>query len=688
MSRALRTVCFAVVAAVLLAPGARPAGAQGEGKLVVAWHVHSLDPSRIESEGDERLVLACFEPLTVFDPATGAVSPGAAESWQASPDGRTWTFVLREATWRKRDGEGFKEVAKVTAEDFVYAWLRLIDPGTASPHAQLLDALPGVSVLSTDRPRAAALDRIVADLDDAIGGKANRTLSGEVFLAFLGEPDRGARRWLGELNAPEAREALAWKEKDGYPAPKARKLMGVLSAERDRLLKLVAEAEQHVGKDRAFWAKDARTLVVQAAGASPWVPSLVSRGPLAPVHPNTVDRRRDKAFTASQNFVANGAFVSATEFPLSETDDSGEPTQFKVVLVKNPHFHGAGKVPSSRIECLVNEKPDEVLRRYGLGELAWIGAGGVTAEALKAVRAAKAPDAKTDTGFARDCKAAAADLYDAASGAVYLLRFRCAPPLDQPGPRRALAALVDREVLAKAQGSGATLPPLRRIVHPRTAGVAEVAVPAWDPGKAKAMYGPRKFEDSVSWITLLAASDDDKVADALAAAWRKGGIPDDVSVTVKAPGKDLRDAVDGGQWEAALWRWSPGFDDPLAFLTAFTTGHPAGDHRWSNPVYDALVAGATDPAAFAASPAAGAKDLAPVKAALPGAKDPKGLEALRRVLLAEAERILLDEAVVVPLWMPVTTGVLSRKVRGVQMGGPNARALLDVVSVLEASVAE
>ena len=56
--------------------------------------------------------------------------PGMATRWTTSPDGLTWTFYLREALWS--DG------VPVTAEDFVFAWQRLLDPRTAAPYAYFL----------------------------------------------------------------------------------------------------------------------------------------------------------------------------------------------------------------------------------------------------------------------------------------------------------------------------------------------------------------------------------------------------------------------------------------------------------------------------------------------------------------------------------------------------------------------
>ena len=54
--------------------------------------------------------------------------PGAAERWEASEDGTRWTFYLRQdARWS--DGR------PVTAHDFVYTFIRAVDPASANVYA-------------------------------------------------------------------------------------------------------------------------------------------------------------------------------------------------------------------------------------------------------------------------------------------------------------------------------------------------------------------------------------------------------------------------------------------------------------------------------------------------------------------------------------------------------------------------
>jgi ABC-type oligopeptide transport system substrate-binding subunit len=72
-----------------------------------------------------------FEGLTVPDPRTLEPLPGQAESWDVSPDGLTYTFHLRDGL-RWTNGE------PLAAEDFRYAWLRVLAPETAARNASLL----------------------------------------------------------------------------------------------------------------------------------------------------------------------------------------------------------------------------------------------------------------------------------------------------------------------------------------------------------------------------------------------------------------------------------------------------------------------------------------------------------------------------------------------------------------------
>jgi oligopeptide transport system substrate-binding protein len=96
----------------------------------VPSEVESLDPAHIETWTANTIGLDLFEGLTRID-ATGRVVPGVAQTWtRTAPD--TWVFKLRhDARWS--NGQ------PVTAEDFVYAWRRVVDPKTGSKYTILVE---------------------------------------------------------------------------------------------------------------------------------------------------------------------------------------------------------------------------------------------------------------------------------------------------------------------------------------------------------------------------------------------------------------------------------------------------------------------------------------------------------------------------------------------------------------------
>lgn len=91
----------------------------------------SLDPAIQTGQADGRIVGSLFEGLTRYDPVTANPQPGLAARWEISPDQRAYTFFLRtNAAWST--GE------PITADDFVYSWLRALKPETGCEYAGLL----------------------------------------------------------------------------------------------------------------------------------------------------------------------------------------------------------------------------------------------------------------------------------------------------------------------------------------------------------------------------------------------------------------------------------------------------------------------------------------------------------------------------------------------------------------------
>lgn len=72
------------------------------------------------------------EYLVRLSPVDNSIVPGAAESWESSEDGLTWTFKIREGMkWVNSKGE---VVGDVTAHDFVFGWRELLNPANAAEY--------------------------------------------------------------------------------------------------------------------------------------------------------------------------------------------------------------------------------------------------------------------------------------------------------------------------------------------------------------------------------------------------------------------------------------------------------------------------------------------------------------------------------------------------------------------------
>ena len=91
---------------------------------------NTLDPHQANGTWENNIIGDMLIGLYTED-AEGKPVFGSATDHQISEDGLTHTFTIREGmTWS--DG------TPVTAQDFVYAWQRILDPATAAPYASLI----------------------------------------------------------------------------------------------------------------------------------------------------------------------------------------------------------------------------------------------------------------------------------------------------------------------------------------------------------------------------------------------------------------------------------------------------------------------------------------------------------------------------------------------------------------------
>ena len=121
----LVTVLGSACSSVALTQGPRLARSQTL-RVIIDDQPQTLDPGQSQYSFENAVLRVIDEPLLRALPDLSGVMPAAAETYDVSNNGTQYTFHLRKtAEWW--DG------TPVKAQDFVYAWRRLIDPRLAAP---------------------------------------------------------------------------------------------------------------------------------------------------------------------------------------------------------------------------------------------------------------------------------------------------------------------------------------------------------------------------------------------------------------------------------------------------------------------------------------------------------------------------------------------------------------------------
>ena len=95
----------------------------------------TLDPAFVSDIYSRTVVTQISKGLVQFDTHLNPI-PAIAEFWEASRDGRIWTFTLRQ-------GVQFHHGREVTAQDFVYSFTRLLSPKALGPVTDFLRQVQG-----------------------------------------------------------------------------------------------------------------------------------------------------------------------------------------------------------------------------------------------------------------------------------------------------------------------------------------------------------------------------------------------------------------------------------------------------------------------------------------------------------------------------------------------------------------
>lgn len=364
-------------------------------------------------------------------------------------------------------------------------------------------------------------------------------------------------------------------------------------------------------------APDARTLVLALTQPNADFPAIVASGPWIPMHPATVENLRSGDLSA---YVGNGPFILA----------EWKPNQ-RITVRKNPHYRDAAAVKLDTIRFLAFDNGDTEERAFRAGQV----------DVTMAVPFTKLATYRTEQpGLLRQ-----APLHETR----YLVLNTTRPPLDDPRVRRALALALDRTSLVeKIVLSGR---PALNFVPDGLGGYQPQAMIAEDAAEARRLLAEAGFPEGRGFPRLELSAWPVSIVqlEAIQQMWRRElGL--DIALAQREARTHLA-ALATGDYDLAFMTAIPDYDGVSDLFLRLKAGGPENYARWKNPDYDRLVT------------EAGQLDSA----------------AARNTAYQSAEKMLLDEMPVIPLYFNAQNFLVQPAVKGWQADRLWTRFYRDVV---------
>ncbi|MEJ8567931.1 peptide ABC transporter substrate-binding protein [Elongatibacter sediminis] len=363
-------------------------------------------------------------------------------------------------------------------------------------------------------------------------------------------------------------------------------------------------------------ALDEYSLQITLADPTPYFLGLLAHSIAYPVHRPSVEDHGDR-FSRAGNLVSNGAFT------LNRWD-----VRSAIELERNPNYRAFDEVVLERVLYLPIEDLSSEVKQFRAGELDWT---------------YEVPHNQFD--WLR--RHYADELVISPWLGSYFFGFNLSrePFIENPDLRRALVLAVDRDIITDKVTRFGEEPSY--VLVPPGIDDYDPAVPeyaAWTQAErdaeAKRLYqqagysAERPLEVELRYNT---SENHKKIALAIASMWKQT--------------LGVRTTLINEEWKVFLQNreqkvltqifragWISDYNDPYSFLELFRTGHGQNDYAYSNESFDALLEEV-------------ARERVPAR---------------RNRMMHEAERLLLEDSPIIPVYTYVTKRLVDRHVRGWQ----------------------
>ena len=392
-----------------------------------------------------------------------------------------------------------------------------------------------------------------------------------------------------------------------------------LASEYAYMLAPIKGAEEYTGgkiknfADVGVHALDPHTLQLTLARPTPYLLSLAAHQSWFPVPKATLLKfgtahQRGTAWTKPENIVTNGPFTLETWAP----DE-------RIVVKKNPNYYAAASNHIDQVVFFPIGDPSVEERNFRTGQLHVT--YGLPVNRVATYRAqSPSPlriEALLETNY---------------------FRFNVAkPPFNDPRVRRALSLAIDRAALVRSVLQDTRLPAYS-LVPPNTAGYNSTGRADTNFAAARQLLAEAGFPGGHGFppteIQFSPPVIDPKVVEAIQEMWRR-----ELGIDVAIAQLEYRVQIDNQHllaFQISASRWIGDYNDPSTFTDLMTSQSGNNDTAWKNPAYDKLV-----------DSAGRQRD-----------------EAKRYALLQQAEKLLIDEAPIAPIFFGTRTYLIRPEVKG------------------------
>ncbi|MGK7296232.1 MAG: peptide ABC transporter substrate-binding protein [Candidatus Wenzhouxiangella sp. M2_3B_020] len=361
-------------------------------------------------------------------------------------------------------------------------------------------------------------------------------------------------------------------------------------------------------------ALNERTVQIRLDDPTPYFLGLLTHASTYPVHRPSLEAYGDD-FVLPGNLVSNGAFRLVEWEPRS-----------RIALDRNPHYHGADDVIIERAVYYPIEDENTEFQRFRVGDLEW-----------------------TDQVPSNLFRWLSANLPEALSVSpwfgTYFFGFNLTrePFEESPALRKALNLAIDRDILTDKVTQFGEIPTFTLVPDglpdyeppmPHYAALSQ----AERESMAREFYAESGYgEDDPLDVELRYNTSENhrKIAVAIAAMWKQV-----LGVRTRLINEEFRVFLQNRRLKrnTEVFRagWIGDYQDAYTFLELFHSQHRRNDTGYDNPRYDRLL-----------------EQIATER-----------IPARRRNLMVEAERILLEDQVILPVYTYVTKRLVSPLLKG------------------------